>query len=190
MPPLIARHLSGGEVCAPGVDHPPATAGQNPGGIYLAAYGAGSVFAYHELIVVSALVRRGRRLGVWVSHIYIDNPRSVAGGREIWGLPKEFAAFTWHGPSGPAVVRQGGRLLCTLRPSRQPPLARLPVFLPAFGWKEGELMWFRGTGTAQLGVTRAEINVPPRAHSPLWGSSAGSSPVCSPVRPPVRLTRR
>jgi len=38
--------------------------------IYLAAYGAGSVLEYHELIVVCALVQYRRRLGVWVSHIY------------------------------------------------------------------------------------------------------------------------
>jgi acetoacetate decarboxylase len=27
----------------------------------------------------------------------VDNPDSVAGGREIWGLPKELAEFSWLG---------------------------------------------------------------------------------------------
>ena len=172
----------------------PLLPGKTLGGIYLAAYGAGSALAYHELIVVSALVRRGLRLGAWVSHIYVDDPRSVAGGREIWGLPKELAAFTWNGPSGPAVIRQGGQLLCTLRPSRQLPLARLPFFLPAFGRKEGELMWFRGAGTARLGITRAELDIPPSSPFSSLGFERGLGLHLHPlellVHPPVRLTRR
>ena len=178
----------------PGLSIFPLYPGKTLGGIYLAAYGAGSALAYHELLVVSALVRRGPKLGAWVSHIYVDDPRSAAGGREIWGLPKELAAFTWHGPSGPVVVRQRGRVLCALRPSRQPPLARLPVALPAFSRKEGELLWFRGTGTARLGVTRAEVDVPPASPLSALGFGRGLGLHLRPlellVHPPVRLTRR
>lgn len=172
----------------------PLLPGKTLGGIYLAKYGAGSTLAYHELIVVSALVRRGCRLGAWVSHVYVDDPRSVAGGREIWGLPKRLAAFSWAQPSGPVVVRGRRQPLCILRLTRRPPLARLPVFLPAFSRKEGELMWFRGAGTARLGVTRAKVDVPAASPFSALGFKQGlgvrlhSLEVL--VRPPVRLTRR
>ncbi len=64
--------------------------------VYLSYYGSGSVLEYSELIVAPALVSYQAKFGGWVSHIYVDNPDSVAGGREIWGLPKEMAEFTWE----------------------------------------------------------------------------------------------
>ncbi|QFZ18252.1 acetoacetate decarboxylase family protein [Saccharothrix syringae] len=48
--------------------------------------------AYHEL-VVAVLVRRGWRLGVSVNQIWVDSPVALAGGRELWGIPKEHATF-------------------------------------------------------------------------------------------------
>ncbi|CAA9227896.1 MAG: FIG00570072: hypothetical protein [uncultured Chloroflexia bacterium] len=127
--PSAPWHLQGHAICSsylldiprvmapfpPELSVVPVLPGKTLGGIYLAVYEAGSVLEYHELIAVSALVRYRRKLGAWVSHIYVDNSYSVAGGREIWGLPKQLAEFTWDDPLGPAFVRQGERLLCTLR---------------------------------------------------------------------------
>lgn len=70
------------------------------GGVYCAHYGAGSTLEYLELIVIPGLVRRGHRLGAWISHIYVDDAQSVAGGRSIWALPKELAEFR----DGPDLV--------------------------------------------------------------------------------------
>jgi acetoacetate decarboxylase len=61
----------------------PVFPGKSLGVMYLAAYGPGSALTYNELIVAPALARHGRRVGFWISHIYVDEPRSVAGGREI-----------------------------------------------------------------------------------------------------------
>lgn len=133
--------------------------GKTLGGICLATYGAGSVLEYHELIVISALVRNRRRLGAWISHIYVDSASSVAGGREIWGLPKQRAEFTWDNSLGSTVVRQGERTLCTLKPARRRSLGRLPAFIPAFSQRGAELVWFKGTGTAQLGLARGTFDV-------------------------------
>jgi acetoacetate decarboxylase len=69
--------------------------GKTLGSLYLSVYDANSTLEYHELIVVAALVRYQGKIGSWVSHIYVDNLDSVAGGREVWGLPKEMADFTW-----------------------------------------------------------------------------------------------
>ncbi|HEY9821570.1 MAG TPA: acetoacetate decarboxylase family protein, partial [Candidatus Sericytochromatia bacterium] len=63
--------------------------GKTVGGVYLSYYGSGSVLEYSELIVAAGMVRYSGKIGGWVSHIYVDNADSVAGGREIWGLPKE-----------------------------------------------------------------------------------------------------
>lgn len=99
--------------------------GKTVGGIYLCAYGSGSVLEYNELIVVPAFVQYAGKWGAWISHIYVDNVDSVAGGREIWGLPKEMADFTWQ--ENRVDVRIGDRLLCSLSYS-QPSIALLLPF--------------------------------------------------------------
>ncbi|MGF1490162.1 MAG: acetoacetate decarboxylase family protein [Prochloraceae cyanobacterium] len=80
------------------------------GGIYLSSYESGSLLEYNELIVTPGLVRYAGKTGARISHIYVDSETSVAGGREIWGLPKEMAAFTWENNN--LTVRQKDRLLC------------------------------------------------------------------------------
>src|SRR5919199_4290949 len=82
--------------------------GKTIGGVYLSYYGSGSVLEYSELIVAAGMVRYSGKIGGWISHIYVDNPDSVAGGRNIWGLPKELAEFTWERGEH-ITVRQGNR---------------------------------------------------------------------------------
>jgi hypothetical protein len=50
--------------------------------------------AYHE-VLAAVLVRRGARFGVSIARIWVDSPVSRAGGRELWGIPKESADFEW-----------------------------------------------------------------------------------------------
>ena len=56
-------------------------------------YLPGSLVAYHELLV-GVLVRRGAKPGLSITHIWVDSPQSRAGGRELWGIPKELADLT------------------------------------------------------------------------------------------------
>ncbi|MEM9164543.1 MAG: acetoacetate decarboxylase family protein [Cyanobacteria bacterium P01_F01_bin.4] len=86
--------------------------GKTLGGVYLATYGTGSTLDYNELIITPGLVRYGNELGAWISHIYVDNPDSQAGGREIWGLPKELADFNWRGDG--VDVSRVGQTFCSL----------------------------------------------------------------------------
>lgn len=65
------------------------------GSVYLSLYGSGSTLEYSELIIAPAMVRYQGKIGAWISHIYVDNPQSLAGGKEMWGLPKEMANFSW-----------------------------------------------------------------------------------------------
>jgi hypothetical protein len=67
--------------------------GRKTWGIGLLRYLEGPL-CYDEL-VVGPMVRRGTRPGILVRHIFVDDPVSRRGGREIWGLPKELARFAW-----------------------------------------------------------------------------------------------
>lgn len=96
----------------------PVLPGMTMGAIGLARYGEGSTLTYSELVVVSGLVRSAGRVGGWISHIYVDDETSLAGGRHIWGLPKELATFAWdrqpepRGPSSTLVkVSRHGRVI-------------------------------------------------------------------------------
>jgi hypothetical protein len=139
--------------------------GKTLGVMYLASYEPGSILTYNELIIAPALTRYGKNIGFWISHIYVDHPDSMAGGRAIWGLPKELAQFTWQtGEQNHVLVRQGERRLCTLHYGRQRRLWRQPFFLPAISQREADLLWFKGTITAQLGLGRGHVDIP--AESP------------------------
>jgi acetoacetate decarboxylase len=91
-------------------------------GVMLADYRAGTL-QYHELIVFPRATPRG----MVVSHIYVDDERSLGGGREIWGLPKELAGFDVTPTSW--VVRQAGKLLLRASVRRKP--GWLPMWIPA-----------------------------------------------------------
>jgi acetoacetate decarboxylase len=135
--------------------------GKTLGVVYLASYGPESVLTYNELIVVPALARYGKNVGFWISHIYVDHPDSMAGGREIWGLPKELAQFSWQaGEQSHVMVRQDERVVCTLHYGRPRRLWRQPMFLPVLGLRGANLLWFKGTFTAQLGLGKGRVDVP------------------------------
>lgn len=134
--------------------------GKTLGGVYLAQYGAGSVLQYSELIVVPALLRYGTQVGPWISHIYVDNPASVAGGREIWGLPKELAEFSWvMGERSQVTVYQQGTQLCNL--SYNAPFAFWKQFLSAnsFSLLQGEICLFQAQAKLCPELRRADLKI-------------------------------
>ncbi|MET1074063.1 MAG: acetoacetate decarboxylase family protein [Umezawaea sp.] len=53
-------------------------------------YLPGSLLPYRELLA-AVVVRDGLRVGLSITHIWVDSPASMAGGRELWGIPKELA---------------------------------------------------------------------------------------------------
>lgn len=149
--------------------------GKTIGGIYVSSYGTGSTLQYSELIVVSALVRQGARLGAWISHIYVDNVDSIAGGRDIWSLPKENAQFDWQ-PGKPhcVTVRQDDRILCRLNtnwqigiPNISLPALPIPIALGTFSATDDHLLWFSAGGTLNLSPTGGTVDVP--IGSPFYG---------------------
>jgi acetoacetate decarboxylase len=110
-------HLFGELILVPALVEPRAL-----GGVMLANYTSGTL-VYRELIVFSRATVRG----MVVSHIYVDDEQSLSGGREIWGLPKELADFTFT-PTRFAARQDGATLLeATIR--RKP--GRVPLLIPA-----------------------------------------------------------
>jgi acetoacetate decarboxylase len=68
-----------------------------PAGLYGAAfvsYEEGSPLTYSELLVARPVKsdEHGRR--VTISDIWVDSPASVAGGRELWAIPKGLCDFS------------------------------------------------------------------------------------------------
>jgi hypothetical protein len=66
--------------------------GLRPAGLYGAAfvsYEEGSPLTYGELLVARPVAtgRHGRRVSI--TDIWVDSPASVAGGRELWAIPKQ-----------------------------------------------------------------------------------------------------
>ncbi|MGV9626851.1 acetoacetate decarboxylase family protein [Streptomyces sp. NPDC003487] len=54
----------------------------------------GGDLAYRELLV-AVVVRHGVRLAATAVQVWVDDERSLSGGRRLWALPKEPAVFTF-----------------------------------------------------------------------------------------------
>ena len=147
--------------------------GKTLGGVYLSVYETGSLLQYNELIVTSGLTRYKDQVSSWISHIYVDNTTSVAGGREIWGLPKEMAEFTWK--DNKVDVSQGGQFLCTLQYRRH--WLNLgtwwnPKFTAtAFSGLSKELLQFKSQFTTGLSLLSSKLTIP--EDSPFAGLNLG-----------------
>jgi hypothetical protein len=145
--------------------------GKTIGGVYLSYYGSGSVLEYSELIVNAAMVRYSGKIGGWVSHIYVDNADSVAGGREIWGLPKELAEFIWEkgnssasGYDNRVIVRQGEKTLCSFSYNKQNFGLQLPFSGNVFSTLAASILLFKGEMKSHIGIVGSKLQVP--AESP------------------------
>jgi Acetoacetate decarboxylase (ADC) len=133
--------------------------GKTIGGVYFSNYASGSVLEYNELIVVPAVVSYQGKFGAWVSHIYVDNPDSVAGGREIWGLPKELAEFSWLGGDR-ITVRQNNKILCSLNYDKHSFAWRQSLSGSSFSTMNSDLLIFSAKFESLLGFVGSKLEVP------------------------------
>ena len=144
----------------------PVLPGKTVGSLYLSVYEANSTLQYHELIVVPAVVRYQGKIGAWISHIYVDNPVSVAGGRNIWGLPKELANFGWNDRN--ITVSQANKLLCRVdRSTTVLPISfwgKLKISGDVFGNLDRNILAFQGDVETGLQWTPFQLSIP--AESP------------------------
>jgi acetoacetate decarboxylase len=135
--------------------------GKTLGSVYISEYQAGSTLVYNELIVAPALVKNRGKVGGWISHIYVDNVDSVAGGREIWGLPKEMAEFTRTNAC--VTVKQQDLTLCSL--STRPNLLsawKLPLKIAGycFGNLDRNLLYFGNNFQTQGSSVSSNLDIP------------------------------
>jgi acetoacetate decarboxylase len=134
--------------------------GKTIGGLYLSKYAANSVLEYSELIVIPGLVSYRGKIGGWVSHIYVDNLDSIAAGREIWGLPKEFADFDWQ-VDRRVVVKQGKNILCSLNYNKQSLFAWRQWFAwSSFSLKDMAILSFPFEFEFKFGLVNSKLEVP------------------------------
>ncbi|GAA5111523.1 acetoacetate decarboxylase family protein [Haloechinothrix salitolerans] len=86
------------------------------------------MLSYRELMATVA-VRDGTKPAASITHIWVDSETSLAGGRELWHIPKDMAKFEWrssraitataHGDHGPIA---GAAFV---------PMATVPIAVPS-----------------------------------------------------------
>jgi hypothetical protein len=134
------------------------------GGIYYGSYRAGSSLQYNELIVVQGLVRKGGRFGFWISQIYVDDEAALAGGHEIWDLPKQLARFevATDAAQRTTEVRVTGAsgALCRLRVQRNRWALPQTVTWPMIAGARRAFSPFRMAIDARLALCRVDVDIP------------------------------
>lgn len=98
-------------------------------------YQPGGLLPYHEFLA-APLVRHGAIPGLSITDIWVDSAASKAGGRELWGIPKELARFEMtHEPAFHGVARVGGEVVAEARVARHRAGLRPPFPLPGTIWQ-------------------------------------------------------
>lgn len=138
--------------------------GRTLGAVVLARYEGPSTLHYSELVVCAGLVLGdGGRPGLLVSHIAVDLPASVSGGRDIWNLPKVLADFRWS--AGGVTVRLDGQVLLGAALPRPRRRLALPLLAPIWGAAGAPPVHTLAPGVLRGAAGRARLDVP--RHSPL-----------------------
>lgn len=140
----------------------PVAPGRTLGGLLFVSYEFGSTLVYRELAIVAALVRAGRRCAFYLARLYVDSAASLAGGREIWGVPKDLASFdvTGFGAHRTIVVRRDRRDVCRWQISRAHTKLRLSIALPALGTRADRFIFFTASMRARLGLIDVGVDLP------------------------------
>lgn len=109
-----------------------------------------SPLTYDE-IMSTVLVRRGWRLRVSITHIWVNSPASRDGGREFWAIPKDLAEFDVEPHTSYAA--QGIGSLAVRRVRRLP--GRLPLAFSTAQDRAGSLVVSPVSGRLRPGLTSA-----------------------------------
>ena len=122
-------------------------------------YEPGGVLSYRELMA-TVLVRRGLRVMPTIVRIWVDSESSRDGGRALWGIPKELAAFDVDGTDFSAEDEKGSIATGTVRP-----VATLPFATPAsfriVQWLAEQAKVSPVRSRARLAVSRARFTADP-----------------------------
>ncbi|MEU0742205.1 acetoacetate decarboxylase family protein [Streptomyces sp. NPDC006134] len=106
-----------------------------------AVYEGDGVLRYRE-VLRAVLVRRRFRPMATITGIWVDSEASRAGGRALWGVPKELAVFTvtGHDTFSARARAEHGHLLCAARFRALTRVSlRVPVAFPVAQTRAGRL---------------------------------------------------
>jgi Acetoacetate decarboxylase (ADC) len=137
--------------------------------------------SYDELIVGS-MARLGRRAGLYVHRIWVNDLASLWGGRRHWGLPKHMAEFTWKGSSF-EVADGDGLLVAGTVAVRSPRLPAVTLPLSGFGRLDDTLLFTTSRLRARWAPARMELT---RWSDRLPALTRPATPVCA-VADPFRI---
>lgn len=141
--------------------------GRTVGGLFVAGYGPGSDLRYNELIASCATIWYRGRPAVWATHLFVDNPDSVAGGRALLGVPKVLASFTREAGERTRVrVGDAENPICRISHGRPRWLWRQRVRIGALNRdvRDGSGRTVQAFGNevrGRVGVVRAEVEIAP-----------------------------
>lgn len=138
---------------------PVTVAGRALGVLGLVEYTPPSPLTYAELVwmpcLVTATTATRPARGYFVEKMYVDSPDSLAGGRELWALPKQLARFTLAAGEATVETEDGARLVLEL--AIRGPAARAPIGGATIQAATDALVRFRGSGTARIGSARVRV---------------------------------
>ncbi|WP_199433091.1 acetoacetate decarboxylase family protein [Qaidamihabitans albus] len=133
--------------------------------------------SYHELLS-AVVLRRGPRATATITEIWVDSEISLAGGRELWGIPKELATLEFrHGRGFAGAASTPGDWIATAAfVPRGLPLPGPPVSFSIAQAVQGRVLVsdVRSTGRPQAAAANWKVN----ADGPL-GYLAGRRPLLS-----------
>jgi len=154
--------------------------------LVLGLYGEGSTLRYGELAGIVGPVLAGARPGGLVTYICVDDERSLAGGRQLWGLPKQWATVRWQPRAVEVRDAAGAPIVSTRwRPARVH--VPVPAAAPFLAVRDGGVRRAWLVGTLQLAPTWIELDIP--AGSPLAPLRLGGRRLGFTGRLDVRATR-
>ncbi|HMR79618.1 MAG TPA: acetoacetate decarboxylase family protein [Polyangiaceae bacterium] len=133
-------------------------AGRATGLLAYVEYRVPSALAYRELAFLPCMVRpRGERrpLGHFVAAMYVDSEASVAGGRNLWGLPKRLAKFERQKNRVRITADDGLQLELAFRvfPASRPMRSKTATLQV----KAGQIVRFRGEFESRVAPASVKI---------------------------------
>ena len=127
---------------------PVALAGRAIGILALIEYVAPSPLTYAELVWMPCMVRAGDDRGYFVERMYVDSAASLAGGRELWALPKQLATFAIREREATIETEDGASLVVEL--AKRGPAITVPISSGTIQDGGDAVVRFRGSGRARL----------------------------------------
>jgi hypothetical protein len=118
------------------------------------------VLSYRELLVAVLAHQHGRPL-VTITNIWVDSEPSLHGGRELWGIPKEWASFQVDGETCTAVDAEGGPIASAAIEPRGRLPGRWRGGYTVAQQRAGELVLIPVRCTAQLRLIRLDWELDP-----------------------------